>query len=223
MSRRGESRARYNDRMPLIDLNVPVDGSPLPADVRAYLAGADADIAAHDGRIISFVPSDYELVYGVLRSLASSVHIRGTRFCEWGSGFGVVAGLAALLDFESCGIETEGELVLSARRLAEEFDVPVEFVHGSFIPRGAEAIVHAAGRYSWMTTESDGAYDELGLDPADLDVVYAYSWPDEEETVAVLFERYCGPGAVLVTYHGERNYRVRRKARKRVRASRSGR
>jgi hypothetical protein len=209
--------------MPLVDLNVLVDESPLPQAVRAYLAGADEALTAHDGRIISFVPSNYELVYGVLRALAASVHIRGTRFCEWGSGIGVVAGLAALLDFESSGIETEGELVLISRQLAEEFDVPVDFVHGSFIPHGAESIVHSAGSYSWMTTESDGAYDELELDPSDLDVVYAYSWPDEEETVAALFERYCGPGAVLVTYHGEQNFRVRRKVRRKVKASRSGR
>ena len=209
--------------MPLVEIPVERSDAPLPTEVRAYLRAADQLAEAASDRLTAFVPSNYHLAYSVLRALASSVAIRGNRFCEWGSGLGVVAGVAALVDFESYGIEADGELVLTARRLAEDHNVPVEFVHGSFIPRGAEARVHAAGLYAWMTTESDGAYDELGLDPSDFDVVYAYSWPDEEETVAALFERYAGTGAVLVSYHGETNFRIRRKVRRKVRASKSGR
>ena len=70
---------------------------------------------------------------------------------------------------------------------------------------------------SWFTTEGDYAYEEMGLDPDDFDVVYAYSWPDEEAVVADLFDRYAGPGAVLVSYHGGTDFRLRRKMPRRRR------
>jgi len=139
---------------------------------------------------------------------------RGKQFCEWGSGFGVVACLAAMLDFDACGIEVEAALVDEARQLADDFGLPVAFAQGSFIPQGAEDRVHTGGVYSWMTTEADYAYEELGLEPRDLDVVFAYPWPDEEGVTAELFDRYAGPGAVLATYHGGSDFRVRRKARR---------
>ena len=56
-----------------------------------------------------------------------------------------------------------------------------------------------------------------GLTPDDLDVVYAYPWPDEEAVTAELFERYAGTGAILLTYHGGDGIRARRKVDKRRR------
>ncbi len=184
-----------------------------PADVRSFLREADRRVEQFlsRGRLHGFVPCDYASAYRVLRWLAGTTVVRGPQFCEWGSGFGVVAGLAALLGFDSCGIEAEAELVEGARRLAEDFDLPVEFAHGSFVPPGGEARVYAGGVYSWMTTEADHAYDELGLAPSDLDVVFVYPWPDEEAITTSLFARYAGPGAVLVTCHGGNAFRVRRK------------
>ena len=162
--------------MPLRDLAVPPTGGTLPPDVRRFIREADRRIAQFqiDCLVPAFVPSSYAAAYGVLRWLSDSTLARGRRFCEWGSGFGVVASLASMLDFESCGIEVEGSLVSEANRLAEDFGLSVEFVHGSFIPRGAEDRVHASGSYSWLTTEATYAYDDLGLDAADMDVVFAY-------------------------------------------------
>ncbi len=79
------------------------------------------------------------------------------------------------------------------------------------MPRGAEGRVHAAGTYSWLTTEGDYAYDDLDLEVSDLDVVFAYPWPDEEAVVGELFDRYAGPGAILATYHGGADFRLKRK------------
>lgn len=205
--------------MALVELHLPVKPTTVPAGVRRFLREADARIDAHQERgvVTGFVPSDYLGAYHVLRALAESTLTRGTRFCEWGSGFGVVASLAAMLEFDACGIEIEGELVREARQLADEFDLPTEFAHGSFVPRGAEARVCAAGEYAWLTTDADYAYDELGLEPADMDVIFAYPWPDEEAVTAELFDRHAGPGAVLVTYHSGDDFRLRRKLRKRPR------
>ncbi|MFO0825394.1 MAG: hypothetical protein U0792_20125 [Gemmataceae bacterium] len=205
--------------MSLHDLTLPHSQEPIPADVRRFIADADERIERfHEGcRVPGFVASDYALAYRRLRDLSASAFTRGRQFCEWGSGLGVVTCLAAMLDFDACGIEIEGDLVNEARQLAADFDNPAEFVQGSFVPRGAERRVYAAGEYSWFTTEGDHAYEELGLDISDMDVVFAYPWPDEEAVTAELFERYAGPGAVLVTYHGTDDLRIRRKVGKRGR------
>jgi hypothetical protein len=203
--------------MPLFDLALPPLDKSLPPDVRRFIQEAEQRIEQFqaDCRVPGFVPCDYAAAFGVIRWLSGTTLARGRQFCEWGSGFGVVAGLATMLDFDSCGIEVEGVLVGEAARLAEDFSLPVEFVHGSFIPRGAERRVHAAGLYSWLTTEAGDAYEDLGLDPEDMDVVFAYPWPDEEGVTGELFDRYAGAGAILVTYHGGDDFRLRRKVGRR--------
>ena len=208
--------------MPLVDLALPPLERALPPDARRFIREADRRIARFQVActIPGFVPSDYASACQMLLALSGSSVARGRRLCEWGSGFGVVASLAAMLDFDSCGIEVESTLVGEAQRLAEDFGLSVEFVHGSFIPRGEEDRVHAGGVYSWLTTDGGEAYEDLGLDPADMDVVFAYPWPDEEVLIGDLFERHAGHGAVLATYHGGEDFRLRRKVGKRRRGSR---
>jgi hypothetical protein len=199
--------------MPLSAVELPTPRR-VPAAVRKFVAEADLRIERFQmkSRCPAFVPSDYPGAYSVLRELADRSLIRGNRFCEWGSGFGVVTCLAAMLDYEAYGVEVEPELVTQAQLLAEDFGLSAEFARGSFVPRSAESRVCAAGEYAWLTTDGDDSYEELGLEIDDMDVVYAYPWPDEEDVTAKLFERYAGAGAVLVTYHsaGE-GFRVRRK------------
>ena len=199
--------------MPLRDLALDLTPGALPADAARLIREAERRIDRFQSecRVPAFVPCDYAAAFAVLRTLSDGVLTRGRRFCEWGSGFGVVVGLAALLDFDACGIEIEESLVAEARKLADDFDLPVEFVRGSFVPRGAEDRVHAGGTYSWLTTEGDYAYDDLDLDVSDLDVVFAYPWPDEEGVVCELFDRYAGSGAILATYHGSGEFRLKRK------------
>jgi hypothetical protein len=210
---------KIGDPMPLRDLTMTVTARELSAEAARFICEADRRIDRFQSecRVPAFVPCDYEAAYGLLRTLADGPDIRGRRFCEWGSGFGVVVGLASLLDFDACGIEIEESLVEESRKLAEDFDLPVEFVHGSFVPRGAEERVHAAGSYSWLTTEGDYAYDDLDLEVSDLDLVFAYPWPDEEGVVCELFERYAGTGAILATYHGSGEFRLKRKVSRKKR------
>jgi hypothetical protein len=199
--------------MPLKDLDLPVSATAAPGDVHAFLreAGRRVERFRADRHTPGFVPSDFEGVYRVLRALAAAAPAPGGLFCEWGSGFGVVACLAALLEFDACGIEIDGALVDEARQLAGDFDLPVEFVHGSFIPEGGEAFLAPDDRFAWLTTDAGGAHEQLGLDPDDFNVIFAYPWPDEERATEALFRRYAAVGAVLVTYHGGEDFRVRRK------------
>ncbi len=198
--------------MPLKDLRRPADEAPLPADVRAFLREADRRIERFrlDCRVPGFVPSDFPQTYTALRGLTCGA-ARGSLFCEWGSGFGVVACLAAMLDFDACGIEIERELVEAAQQLADDFGLPVEFIQGSFLPAGSKVRQAAGSGFSWLSTEGQSGWRELGLDPADFDVIFAYPWPDEEHFIPKLFERHASAGAVLLTYHDEGFVRLRRK------------
>jgi hypothetical protein len=203
--------------MPLVDVELPIGELTVPRDVRAFLREAERRIEQFQttGRSHGFVPSDYAGAYGVLTAVAAANLAPGSRFCEWGSGFGVVACLAAMAGFDACGIEIEADLVDAARRLADDFDLPVQFARDSFIPAGGEACVDAGGAFAWLTTDTGGAEEELDLAPDDFDVIFAYPWPDEERVTADLFRRYAAVGALLVTYHGGEGFRLRRKTRKR--------
>jgi hypothetical protein len=198
--------------MPLLPLKPQPSRAPLPHEVRRFLteAGKRIDAFQESHLIPGFVPSDFAQVYRVLDGLAESDLVPGRWFCEWGSGFGVVACLAALLGFDAWGIEAEEELVDAARLLAADFDLPVTFACGSFLPPPA-AEAQCARNYAWLTTHGDSGYEELGLGPDDFDVIFAYPWPDEEHLTGDLFRRYARRGAVLVTYHGGEDVRLRRK------------
>ena len=87
------------------------------------------------------VPCDLVALYHALRSIAEAGLACGDSFCEWGSGLGGVASLAAMLGFDAYGIEIDQDLCRAAQELAGDFSVPVEFVNGSFIPNEAEGLV----------------------------------------------------------------------------------
>ena len=153
--------------MPLVDLSLTIEAAALPADVRAFLREADRRIErfCQDAHIPGFVPSDFTTAYGALHAIAANSVAPGDLFCEWGSGFGVVACLAAMLGFEACGIEIEEELVDAARQLADDFGLTVEFLRGSFIPQGSEVCLDADDGFAWLTTHDGGAQEELGWFP----------------------------------------------------------
>ena len=206
--------------VPLVDLEISTDGSALPDDVVAFLREADLRVDQFvknsPVRLTGFVPSDFVTVYRALRVIAETNLAPGNSFCEWGSGFGVVASLAAMLGYNVCGIEIERTLVDASQRLADDFGLPVEFVHGSFVPPGAEefaeeALADASSEYFWLVTNADDAYEELGLDADGFDVVFAYPWPGEEHLITGLFEKYSAQEALLLMYDQFDSVRLLRK------------
>ena len=199
--------------MPLVDLYLPVGNAPVPGDIRSFLREAERRIERFQRHspVPGFVPSDFETGFRILRALAATALVPGTLFCEWGSGFGVVACMAAMFDYDAYGIEIEEELVSAAQQLAADFALPVEFIRGIFIPKGAVADTACNERFAWLNTDESSSEEELGLGLEDFGVIFAYPWPDEEWLTGDLFERYAHVGAVLVTYHGGEDFRLRRK------------
>lgn len=207
--------------MTLVDIDYTLERTRIPASVADFLHEANArtnDYLTHSRvRVSGFVPSDFVSVYWALRAVVQENMAAGNLFCEWGSGFGVVASVASLLGFDAYGIEIDERLVDASRDLVYALGLPVEIAHGSYVPPGADDIIDE--EYSsdsfWLDSETaDDAYDELDVAPDEFDVIFAYPWPNEESAVGRLFDHCAAEGALLLTYTQLDEVRIRRKLAK---------
>ena len=197
--------------MALADVPIPVDDRPLPPDVEAFLAAAGDRVALCGASRPAFIPSDAEAVYRALSGLDAASQVPGRLFCEWGSGLGVAAALAARVGFRAHAIEIDDELVAEGRRLSDSFGLPVEHVAATFVPAESQDLAVGTGdELDWLQPGGADAYELLERSPEEFDVFYAYPWPGEEEVIDALFERHAGHGAVLLTYHGREGLRAQR-------------
>ncbi|MHC4731329.1 MAG: methyltransferase domain-containing protein [Planctomycetota bacterium] len=201
--------------MPLVDVELPQPrAAELPARIGALIRESDRRTRRFLARraVSGFVASDFERVGRALQAVREANLGPGGACCEWGSGFGVVALMAACLDFQACGIEINADLVDEATALANEFQLDVEFACGTYVPQGGEDLTDACEEFDWLSAGGACGYDALGVDPADFDLIFAYPWPGEEQVIDDLFERYGAVSALLLTYHGGReDVRLRRK------------
>ena len=199
-------------------LDLPAVTEPLAPNAAAFLADAKARIDAWFARPehqsgIGFIPSDHVLVHAALAALRRT-EPDARRLLEWGSGFGVVTGLAASLGFDAYGIEIEADLVDVSRELLAAHRLPATIAHGSFVPPGVAAD-DLADLETRTVLGAPDAYDELGRDLDDFDVVFAYPWPTEEELYCDWFQAKADPGAVLLTYSRVEGVRAYRKLTRR--------
>jgi predicted O-methyltransferase YrrM len=209
----------------LADVPLPPSATKPDAATAAFLSDAAARIDAFfearwQDPIVGFVPSDFSRVWPVLAALVERDLAPGRLFCEWGCGFGVVAGLAAKLGFAAHGIEIEPDLVREAQRLLADHRLDAKIVAGSFIPPGGEALAEIRAEMAWLVTGGADGHAALRRSADEWDVVFAYPWPGEEHVVERLFERYAAPRALLVTHRSEQGTRVQRKAAERGRGRR---
>lgn len=206
--------------MPLVEIEISNQTAVLPDAFIDFLSEAEARIRCYlessPGAATGFVPSHFERVYHALKTITNENLACGPSLCEWGSGFGVVASLAAMLGNVAYGIEIEPELVEASRRLADDFGLPVEFVQGSFIPVGAEALAEEAyldnnSVFSWLINDAEDGYKELQRGLNEFDIIFAYPWPGEDYLFTSLFEKYAAEGALLLTYDYPQTIRLLRK------------
>jgi predicted O-methyltransferase YrrM len=187
----------------------------VPGKVAAFLSDAGARIDAFfdrwkHSRNLGFFPSDYESVYAVLKSIRES-NPEATRFCEWGSGFGVIAGLATFLGYEACGIEIDRRCVASSRALLEDHGLATEILEGSFIPEEYAELEEMSADGTGTVLSGPGAIDEVDVEIENFDLIFAFPWPDEQEMYFDLFARHASVGAILVTYSALDGILVQRK------------
>ena len=145
---------------------------PLTPIAAEFIAAGQARFKSVD--CFDFVPSDYELVWKILAGLP-----RG-RFCEWGSGWGIVTGLAEMLGFQACGIEVDAALAAASRKLLAEFGLSSPILTGDYLSIPCEA-----------------------------DIYYVYCWPGKFVPTEEQFERIAPLAARLLIACGQSDIRCR--------------
>ncbi|MEE8467885.1 MAG: hypothetical protein V3T22_05490 [Planctomycetota bacterium] len=143
-----------------------------------------------------FIPCDHHGVYETLRELRS----RAATFVEFGSGAGVVTIMADLLGFEAYGIEIEPWLVERSTEMAQQFGSGAVFAEGTFVPPAYQDEIELLSGDFLTPTNGAHAFEELGLELSDFDLVFAYPWPGDEDWLAELMRRHARADALLLTY-----------------------
>ncbi|MCP3914017.1 MAG: hypothetical protein GY711_00495 [bacterium] len=178
-----------------------------PATLARLMAEGDRtweEFRSRENRYHLFIPSDHASAYDLLRLLSD----RASTFVELGSGGGVVTVMADLLGYDAYGIELEPWLVERSIELAEEFESNASFVEGSFVPPSYQEEIEHQSRDHFTPTAGACAYDELGLELDDFDLIFAYPWPGEEDWLDELVQRYARPEAFLLVYDSSGGFRL---------------
>lgn len=206
-----------NIAMTLQSINIPDSIKKIPqSDSATKLIDQANDriekfMLADQKVIENFVTCDFHLVDQSLTWIKDNHLLTGSRFCEWGSGFGVVAMLAAIRDMESVGIEIESVLVKQSSDLADDLENAARFFCGSFVPRDAESASELASEIEHVETETGDMYEEIGLEIDDFDLFFAFPWPGEHPFFEAVFDQCAADGALLLTYRGREGMDLVRK------------
>ena len=73
-----------------------------------------------------YIECDFDLVALALAEVVGRDLVDGRLFVEWGCGFAVVTGIAALLGLDAVGIEAEEMLCVEGRKLLAKHGVQAE-------------------------------------------------------------------------------------------------
>ena len=170
--------------------SLPANASRLIRDCKESSEGICARSSGR-GDIPKFVATDGSIGWNLLNSVQQQTCVdRNPVFCEWGSGVGLVTLLASLMGMSATGIEIEEELIDIAEGFSRQYKIPASFVHASVFLK-------------------DNPLPQINY--SDVDIFYVYPWPNEIVKMISLFEQVARRGAILVCYHGGRNYRVLRR------------
>ncbi len=168
-----------------------------------------------------YIECDFDYV---AQALAVCVHRKladGTLFCEWGCGFGIVTGIAAILGFEAIGVEAEEFLCRQASELLVQNRVSAEIWQGNFLPRGARQLAVDEDPLVSLTHSIEPAYDQNDMSINDFALIFVYPWPGEEHFLKSVFHRFARVGALLLLYRGPYQMELYRKTSSRKQASAS--
>lgn len=208
--------------MPYETLSYEVASIPIPERIQAFIDEADLRCEAFydtklNQRYPRYVPSEPAQVYAALQYVSDQDLPLGDKFIEWGSGFGVATGIAALLGYEATGIEIQEALVEKAEALLSDQGIEAECIATSFVPDGY-LIYEAVSGYDIVPdgsfghhAESAPHYEGMETPINEIDLFFAYPWPGEQEMMLKLFDAVAGEGAILIAYFGDRDICIYRK------------
>ncbi|MCP5489172.1 MAG: hypothetical protein H7A43_11060 [Verrucomicrobia bacterium] len=197
----------------LPDLDPTVTGTAAETFIREAESRIEAFRIARANRPIRhFIPSDYRAVYAALQYLAGGDLLTGANFCEWGSGFGVVTGLAVMEGLTATGIEIEPDLIAASKGLLQDFEIDCLLLTGSYLPTGYGLYYDSVGDSRQLVADgsSNPVYDREGIEVSDFDLVFVYPWPGEAQMVEDLFEATAVDGAILLIYQGHQDLQAYR-------------
>ena len=171
--------------MSLNELALDTLPSALPTSITDLIEEADATIFEFQETMGEqacplFEPAEYNEVAEALRWIQHSLQ-PGLKFCEWGCGFGVVAGIAGLCGFDATGIENDALLLDQAHVLQSSFQLSSHLVHADL----------------FNLSDEEGRI----IGPARFDLIYAYPWPKEIDRWTSHFEHTARSGALFLTFH----------------------
>ena len=161
--------------------------------------------------IENFVTCDFHLAKSALAWVQRENLLTGERFCELGSGFGVVAMLAANMGMDAIGIEIEQILVDQANDLAMRVENPAKFYCGSFIPYATLDELDVDRDIQNVSVEEGHVYRDIGSGLEDYDLFFAFPWPGEQIFFEQVLDKWAANGAMLLTYRGRDGMQLQRK------------
>ena len=167
--------------MPLEDLQADLDGTRLSAGVEALLRKAsdriDLFLESREGPEVSpFLPSDFPLAYAGLDVIRRERWAIGDRFCEWGSGLGVVTGLAEIRGFRAHGIERDASLAEKSRALLADVGLGATIETGNYLASTLPADVYFV--YCWPGTIAETEAHFAAIAPARSRLLICYGQSD---------------------------------------------
>lgn len=203
--------------MSLKQLELEIDDRKLPEAVEAWLAAGRARIERYWDQfpqkpLPQYIECDFDYVARALAACVDQELVDGNLFCEWGCGFGIVTGVAALLGLDAIGIEAEEFLCAQARVLLEQNQIRAEIWQGNFLPLGASALAEEDDPLVSLTHKIPPAYQAHDMPLSDFALTFVYPWPGEEHFLRAVFDRFARPGALMLQFRGPYHVELFRKA-----------
>ncbi|MGN6546634.1 MAG: class I SAM-dependent methyltransferase [Aureliella sp.] len=202
--------------MSLKQLELEIEDVKLPDAVEAWLAAGRARIERYWDQfpqkpLPQYIECDFDYVSRALAACVAQELNDGNLFCEWGCGFGIVTGVAALLGLDAIGIEAEVFLCAQARELLEQNQVRAEIWQGNFLPLGSAQLAEEDDPLVSLTHKIPPAYQAHDMLLSDFALTFVYPWPGEEHFLRAVFDRFARPGALMLQFRGPYHVELYRK------------
>ncbi len=202
--------------MALREIPLHLSDEQLPTAVEAWIRAARERIELYwdsfsKQPLPQYVECDFDLVAVALKEVVDRELTDGRLFVEWGCGFAVVTGVAAILGLDAIGIEAEELLCTECRKLFEKNSIEAEIWQGNFLPAGARRLADDTDPLVSLTHSIAPAYEANNMRLDDFAIVFAYPWPGEEHFLKLVFDRYARPDALLLMFRGPYHMELYRK------------